>query len=152
MRRAALLTLPLASLVWSSQYGAVIHRDNVRGGFDKGLHFAIDADERQRHDALEALLARIPTDASVAATNRIVPHVSARADAYNLSNDLAGADWVIAAGPVGGRELDNLRQALGAGGDYGVVEQRGDFILAQRGFARDQNPAALATLQPPAQE
>jgi uncharacterized membrane protein len=143
-RRAALLTLPVALLVFTSQFGAVLHRDDVRGGFDVGLHYSIDAAARERHDVLEALLARIPPDASVAASNRIVPHVSARANAYELNKDLLDADWIIAALPVSGRELDNLNAALGRDGAYGVVEMRADLCLIRRGHARDRNPAALA--------
>jgi uncharacterized membrane protein len=141
-----LIAMALGTFLNTLMFGAILRHDRVRGGFDSTLHLAITAADLQRHTALYALLEQIGPDDSVVAHERVVPHVSARRDAFSLRDNLRDAKWIVAAFPVGGLELQRLDEALKPDGAYGVVEIRDVFILAKRGHPKDQNARARQLL------
>src|SRR5207237_5595533 len=82
-QRAALTTVAIVMLADSYCFGAVLQHDTFVGGFSK-IEFRITPAERRRYADLQALVAMIPPNASVAATENEVPHISTRRDALPL--------------------------------------------------------------------
>lgn len=90
---------------------------------------------QDRVDA-EAVLVAIPKDASVAAQNHLIPHLSARAEIYELHKPIT-ANFVAmhfnqGPWPFDKKYLETLsRELLNQG--FGVVACRGDALVLQRG-------------------
>ncbi len=142
-RRATLTALTFAVVLHSFVFGALLQRAHFVGGFFP-VAFAMSEAEQQRHADLRALRAHIPTDASVSATERLVPHVSTRLTVYTLRINHGGARYVL----VDRRELDERqRELLGElarSGDYRLIESRGDLYLFGR---QEQGEAAWPAFQ-----
>ena len=65
---AAVLAMFAASTLYSYQFGAIFQHNTFRGGF-RTIQFYRTAEDQKRYDDLQALIALIPKDASVAATS-----------------------------------------------------------------------------------
>lgn len=139
-RQAATIAFAAASLVLTFNYGAFAMRD---GGFKGGFHkveFGISDAERQRYQNLKTLAAMIPDDASVAATEKLGPHVSARLLMYTMRHGPQGAEWILASS----RELKLSRTKpklfeVVKDGSYGVVKRIDDLALLKRGHDTSGN-------------
>jgi uncharacterized membrane protein len=142
--RPWLAGLAAASLACTCYNGAFSQHDTVRGGFDE-FRFGTTASDLRRRNELATLAARIPSDASVAASERLVPHVSGRSDAYTLRYGVDDAEYVLFEVPLGSTELPMLKPLL-ADGSYGVVNDLGDMVLARRGQTASSNAAVLRRL------
>jgi uncharacterized membrane protein len=141
-KRAWVVAISLAMLVTSYQLGAVIQHNAVRGGF--GIyHFGTDAEDWQRRQKVRALIAMVPPKAKIVSSENIVPQISNRAFSYTLRMGVHDADYLLFSIPVGGDERTHVREALGPG-TFGVVSERGQFVLAKRGYPTDLNAGALA--------
>lgn len=130
--RASAVALCVGVLVHSYVFGAILQHETFVGGFSR-VSFALSPMEEQRYKDLRALVARIPRDVSVAATETVIPHVSNRLDAYTLKITAGEADYLL----LYRHHLDHgvkerIKDALKAH-PYGLVEKRGDFYL----FAKD---------------
>jgi uncharacterized membrane protein len=157
-RRAWLAAVALLSLITSYQYGAVLQRNTVRGGFSQ-YKFGFNAGDRERYAGLRALIDRIPADAKVVASEYLVSQVSNRADAYTLRLGLYDAEYLLfqldpryedttrLPRSYSRKERDVARAALTS--DFGVIEQRGPYVLAQRGQPMELNAGVLASLSAP---
>jgi uncharacterized membrane protein len=155
-RGAWLATIAALTLITSYQYGAVLQRHTVRGGFAK-YKFGWTAEDEERYAGLRALIAQIPPDAKVVSSEYVVPHVSNRADAYTLRLGLYDAQYLLFQLDPGyengtalprsfGRfEAKHARQALTS--DFGVVDRRGPYVLAQRGHSTAGNGEVLRLLR-----
>jgi uncharacterized membrane protein len=139
-RRAWLVAIVAGTIAASYQFGIVLQRNTAWGGFSP-FRVGVTAADRAAHADLYALVARIPADASVAASESIVPHVSSRKNAYSLRIGYYDADYLLFRLPIGGDERTNLIAALRSR-QYGLVGERGNFILARRGMA----PETIADL------
>ncbi len=95
-------------------------------------YFTTSAD---RADA-EAVLALIPPDASVAAQNHLIPHLSARREIYELHRPVraqyVALDVAQSAWPYDKRYVRVLGRELLAGG-YGIVGCAGEAVVLERG-------------------
>jgi uncharacterized membrane protein len=155
-RRAWLGAVAALTLIASYQFGAVLQRHTVRGGFAQ-YKFDWNAEDEERYAGLQALIAQIPPDAKVVSSEYVVPHVSNRADAYTLRLGLYDAEYLLfqldpryengTALPrsFGRFEAKYARQALRA--DFGVVDRRGAYVLAQRGHSMQGNGDVLSLLR-----
>jgi hypothetical protein len=139
-RQAATIALAAASLVLTYNYGAFAQRNgSFRGGFHK-VEFDISEEERQRYQNVRELARMIPDDASVAATEKVGPHVSSRVLMYSMRHGPQNAEWVLASS----RELKlsrtkpKLFEAL-KNGQYGVVRRIDDLALLKRGYDTSRN-------------
>ena len=139
-QRAALLTLCGASAVLSFNYGAFAARENsFKGGFHK-VEFTYTEVEAQRYQRLLDLIKDIPKDATVAATEKVGPHLSSRRILHTMRTGPHGSTWIVASS----RELKlsktkvSLRAVLDKN-EYGVVKRSGDFALFKRGYSTAEN-------------
>jgi uncharacterized membrane protein len=139
-RHAATIAFAAASLVLTFNYGAFAQRNgSFRGGFHK-VEFEISEAEKKRYESLQELARMIPDDASLAATEKVGPHVSSRLRMYTMRHGPQDADWVLASS----RELKlsktkpRLYEALKSG-RYGVVRRVDDFALIKKGYDTSRN-------------
>jgi uncharacterized membrane protein len=139
-QRAALFALCGASAVLSFNYGAFARREHsFKGGFHK-VEFTYSQAEADRYQRLLDLIKDIPKDATVAATEKVGPHLSSRRILHTMRTGPHGAEWIVASS----RELKlsktkvSLRAVL-VKNQYGVVKRSGDFALFKRGYSTDGN-------------
>jgi uncharacterized membrane protein len=139
-RYAAALAMAGATAVLSYNYGAFPMRDgSFKGGFQR-VDFSISDAEQQRYNNLLTLIALIPKDASVAATEKLGPHASSRVKMYTMRHGPQDAEYVLASSRelklarTKPRLLDALRS-----GRYGVVKRIGDLALLKRGADTAEN-------------
>lgn len=143
-RRAWTWAMALSVLVTSYQHGVILQHNTARGGFG-GFPVGITAEDRRRHDDLYALLAQVPPLAKISSSEQVVPHVSSRPDAYTLRMGVFDAEYLLARMPLWDAERGAVRGALESG-SFGVVDMRGEFVLARRAYSTDRNAAALARM------
>ena len=141
--------LALATLAVSYQFGAVLQTHTAHSGFD-AFRFETTFAERDLRAVRAEVLARLPPRASVAASSRLVPHVSNRARAYTLFQGVFDADYVVIDFGLPNTREDDLAQArrLLARREFGVVEIRPPYALLARGHCTDQNRDLLRLLAP----
>jgi len=137
-RQAWLVTLTAGVIVTSYQFGIVLQHHTAWGGFSP-FHVGVNDAERARHADLYAAIKMIPPDAEVAASETIVAHVSSRTNAYSLRIAYNDAQYLLARWPTGGEDRQNLLNALKTG-QYGLVGQKGEFVVFRRGL-----PASTVT-------
>jgi len=135
-RVAWMVAVAAGIIITTSQYGAFVQQEYVKGGFGY-YHFKITDADKQRHKALYELIKMVPPRAKIVASENIVPHVSNRPDAYTLRMGLFDADYLLFEAPRGGEEGTNVKNALS--GDFGVMSFKDPFVLAKRGYSRALN-------------
>jgi uncharacterized membrane protein len=142
--RGVIVGMGIAGAALSYNFGAFARRaDSVRGGYFH-IDFSFSDAERQRYADLKAVVAELPKDASVVATENVGPHVSSRTHMYAMRRGIYGAEYILAAR----NELDfeQTRKLITDAvktGSYGVVKLQGDFVLLKKG-ADPAGNAALA--------
>jgi hypothetical protein len=124
------------------QYGVLFQQNVAHAAWDP-IRFSTTDEDRERLSALRAVIQALPPLAKVAASERVVPHVSNRPDAYALRNGIADAEYLLfdSAG-LGGNEKSDVVQAL-RNKSFGVVASNGNFVLAQRGAPTKGNTRVL---------
>jgi uncharacterized membrane protein len=137
---AAVGAMLFASFALQYNYGAFPARGgSLKGGY-KMVEFDFSDAERHRYANLMQIIALIPPDATVAATEYVGPHVSSRPVLYSARYGPHGAEWYLASS----KELSlkqtepKLAHALRKG-TYGVYRRVGDFALMKKGYDTAQN-------------
>ncbi|HEU4413090.1 MAG TPA: DUF2079 domain-containing protein [Polyangiaceae bacterium] len=145
-QRAALGALAFAALSHSYVFGAILQRNVFVGGFGH-IRFSMTSAERQRYRDFRELVANIPGDASVAATDRECPHVTARRTAYTLRDHHGDADYLLVAKETisYGGTRKNIEEAVSRN-PYRLVGAKGGFFLFGRGEPTPETAPALAEL------
>jgi uncharacterized membrane protein len=124
-------------LATTSQYGAFIQQEYVKGGFGY-YSFKVTPQDRERYKSLRELIKMVPPRAKIVASENLVPHVSNRPDAYTLRSGLYDAEYLLFEAPRHGEEGSNIRNAFLAG-DFGVVAFKDPFVLAKKGHSKALN-------------
>jgi len=140
------LTFCAALLSHSYNFGAILQRDHFVAGFG-AISFQIDDRGRQRYLDLMALVRQIPRDASVAATEFMIPHASARKKAYTFRYDFGRVDYIlISSRELTGANRKRLQEAFKKN-PYGLVGATGkEFYLFEFNRKSDKTDAALRRL------
>jgi uncharacterized membrane protein len=139
--RSWLIAITATMIVTSYQFGIVMQHNTAVGGFSP-FRVGVSPQDRIRHDDLYALIKMIPPTATVAANEMTVAHVSSRKNAYTLKIAHNDADYILVRTPPGGDERTHLLDALKTGA-YGVVAEKGEFILFRRGLPRATTDAYI---------
>lgn len=135
---AAAVPLLLVGLSLDNQRGLLLSGTSIVGGFGTKT-FEVSESEKRRYRDLQEIIAMIPPDASVAATEAEGPHVSARLVLFSLKFSLGHDPDYLLVGHAGHREeVKNIKKALDSG-KYGVIATKGHFILAKRGADPSKN-------------
>jgi len=143
-KRAWIAAISIGMLVTSYQLGAILQRNVTRGGFGV-YHFGTTSEDRERRRTLYELLAMVPKKAKIVSSENIVPQISNRAFSYTLRMGIADADYLLFSIPPGGEERNKVMEVL-PDGTFGVVAERGKFVLAKRGHPIDLNSGVLKRL------
>jgi len=133
-RRAALVGLTCAMLPVSYQLGAIFQHHTIRAGFAV-FQFDTSPQDRTNLAALERIAQKLPPQASVAASDNLLPHVSNRPQAYTLHFGIYDAQYLLVwtgRARNGDQEMQKILPAL-TSGTYGVVGVEEPFVLARRG-------------------
>ena len=146
-KRAALAAFALCMLLGSHQFGGILQQNTLRAGFD--VHgFGSTAEQRADYEAVRALVAKIPKDARVVASEYLVAQISNRRYAYSLRHGLADAEYLLLTTATDPRddEREPLSEALG-GRAWGVVDVQRAFVLVQRGADPSRNARVRRSLK-----
>jgi uncharacterized membrane protein len=146
LKASALAALLLTSTVFSFQNGAIFQRNSFRGGFGQ-VSFSWTKADAKRLAQLRELIAMIPKDASVAATEMEAPHVTGRENCYTIRFFTYDADYLLAnLDEVSwGTSLTNMRAAIQTK-RYGFVASRGRFGLWSRKASHKRDEEGLKLL------
>ena len=143
--RGAVVALGVASAALSYNFGAFARRaDSVRGGYFH-IDFSYSDAERQRYAELRSVIAALPKDASVVASENVGPHVSSRTQMYAMRRGLYDADYILASKTE--LDFEDTRKLFTAAvkeNRYGVVKRAGDFVLLKKGADTAVNAALAA--------
>ena len=146
--RSWLMALALAMAATSYQHGAILQHNTARGGFSAFRFDRTDKDI-ERYEQLMSLCALIPPEAKVAGTERTLPHVSNRPDAYTIRTaGIQDAEFILFQSNIGGVDVERIHPVVNDG-TFGVVEVAGSFILAKRGHSTERNAEALQHVRKP---
>jgi uncharacterized membrane protein len=137
-RRSAIWAMGLATLLCSYQFGAIFQQNTARGGFEAYV-FGTSEKDAKRHEQLYTLLAQVPPDAKIASSEKLVPHVSSRADAYTLRIGVFDATLLLVEpGAEGADGKKKLRDVLDKK-TFGVIASEGPFYLMEKGAETTRN-------------
>jgi len=144
---AGLVAILFAATIFSYSHGALFQRNTFQGGFRR-IEFKISPEDRKRHDELYQLIAMIPKDASVAATEVEAPHVSARHFCFTMRFAHDNADYLLINidEAQSGATKTQVAAAL-ATNKYGFVAQRGRVQLWKRDGSQEKNPEGRKALR-----
>jgi hypothetical protein len=91
-----------------------------------------------------SLVERIPREASVAATEALNPHISAREEAYTFRGDFGPVDYILLTTHEMTSDARRLLNDAFAKNPYGLVAKAGEFYLFKK---RHSNPATDSALR-----
>lgn len=149
-RRAAVLTMAVAMLAHSYNFGALLQHEMFVGGFSR-IEFKMSPADQRRYRDLKEMLAMIPRSASVAATEQETAHISTRTIAYPLRDPPGPVDYLlIGRSHIGDLSRNALNSALARPDEYGLLAERDDeLFLFKRGHSSPGTRAARAKLGVP---
>jgi hypothetical protein len=102
--------------------------------------------EQQRYEELRKIASKIPPEASVAAGELEIPHVSSRLDAYTLKITAEDADFIL----LHKHHIDSdLRQRVRSAMEdnrYGIFARKGLFVLLKKNHQGKDDESALKGL------
>lgn len=149
-RRAALCAMAVTMLAHSYNFGALLQHQVFVGGFSR-IEFQMSSDDHRRYQDLKELLAMIPRNASVAATEQETAHVSTRKIIYPLRWPPGAVDYLlIGRSHIGDLSRSSVNAALADPNAFGLLAQRGDeLFLFKRGHVSTETRAARSKLGVP---
>lgn len=139
-QRGALVALGFASAVMTYNLGAFSRRpDTFRGGYFL-IRFDYTEQDAERYRDLQEIIQTIPPDASLAATENIGAHVSARMNIYTMRHGPRAAEWILASSKELGleRTKPKLKELL-VNGSFGVVRRVGELAVLRKGHDTSGN-------------
>lgn len=144
-RRAALGAVVFGVTVHSYVFGAILQHETYVGGF-LPLPYNITDVERETYAELRRVVAKIPPEASVAATDMEVAHVSNRLSVYTLSSVHADADYLLVNKNAILPQTRTVLSDATTRNEYGLKTHAGPFYLFERGRMTDGTEEALRSL------
>jgi uncharacterized membrane protein len=143
-QRSLAIGLVAATLACTFLYGAMIQQKTLRGGFGP-FSVKTTPNDLQRRADLAAVVASLPPDARVAASENPLPHISQREFVYTLRFGVRDAEYVLYEHPIRGDERGNVEPLL-RDGSFGVIASQGAFVLMKQGAPKDGNFVATTQL------
>jgi len=146
--RMIAVTSALAVVLLSHSYnfGAILQRESFTGGFGK-VSFELSDSQRERYRDLRSVVAKIPAEASVVATETLNPQISNRKEAYVFRYDYGPVDFILLSdGEVHGDLRNSLREKFRKT-PYGLFAKgKREFYLFKRGHESPDTAEALRHL------
>jgi len=136
---SALTAMTVVGTAFSYHHGAIFQHHTFRGGF-RQVQFVMTDDDRQNLRDLYELIAMIPANASVAATETEAPHVSNREDCFTMRFGYQDADYLLVNTDEArrGKSNEHMKAALETG-EYGFIAHKGRFALWGKGHPHDED-------------
>lgn len=145
-KRSWLAAIVFGTLVVGYQYGVVFQQNIARAAWDP-VRSGLTITDKSRYRQLREVIASMPPHAKVAGSERVLPHVSNRPDAYRLQHGLYDAEYVLVDRTrIGSGERKHVLPVL-KNGSFGVVSDKGDFLLIRRGAPTTGNKQAMKRLR-----
>lgn len=143
---AAVIVLAFTVTAHSYVFGALLQHSNFVGGFQR-IEFTMTDAERQTYADLKSVIGLVPRKASVAATDSVLPHLSARETCYTLRDHHGDADFlVIHRGHlVHGGQQRTVNDAF-ARNNYGLFARKGNFVVFKKDHHSDDTAAVMTEL------
>jgi uncharacterized membrane protein len=147
LRVASVLgALMLATLSHNYNFGAILQHESFTGGFGK-VTFEMSDEARERYEDMRSVVSKIPREASVAATEYMNPHISARKEAYVFRYDVGPVDYIFLSDQEVSGDLRNTLSAKFKKEPYGLIAKgKHEFFLFKRGYASPETADALRHL------
>ena len=147
VRTAAVLgALVLTVLSHSYNFGAILQHESFTGGFGR-VTFEMSDEARLRYADMLSVAKKIPVEASVASTEYLNPHVSARKESYVFRYDVGPVDYVFLSDSELGGDVRSTLSAKFSKEPYGLYAQgKHEFFLFKRGFVSPETAGALRHL------
>jgi uncharacterized membrane protein len=123
----AVVALALGVLSHGTVYGAVFQHETFVGGFNR-VEFEMSSDEKKAYAAFRSVADKIPSTASVAATDNLIAHVAARMNIYSLNGAHGNADYLLVRHGDGSQAF---RDAF-TKNTYGLVGEQDGFYLFKK--------------------
>ena len=143
---AAVVAMCVVVLSHSYNFGAILQHESFTGGFGR-VPFEFDDKARNRYEDMRRVVAHIPADASVAATEFMSPHVSTRQFAYIFRNDVGPVEYIFISDNEVSADLRTRLNAKFAKETYGLVAKgKDEFFLFKRGYESPETSAAYRHL------
>jgi len=143
-RRASLTALLVGVVLHSLYFGAILRPTNFMGG-NREVPFHVTEAERARYRDLREVIAMIPDEASVAATDRETPHISNRPTAYPFRMGAGDADYLLIREFVQAISRTQAQFTIDEH-PYGLLAQVGEFYLFKRDHESPETLRALSEL------
>ncbi|MDH3202278.1 MAG: DUF2079 domain-containing protein [Myxococcales bacterium] len=144
-RRAALAAVVVGVVLHSMSFGAILRPTRFVGGFQR-IPFQVTEAERARYRDLREVVAMIPPEASVAATDPENPHISNRVTAYPFRTGSGEAEYLLIRKLTRANARKNAQQTIDEH-PYGLLAQVGEFYLFKRGHESTETADALKKLR-----
>ncbi len=145
-RRAVLTAVAFGVLCHSYVFGAILQHKTFVGGFSK-IEFTMSDEDKARYEVMKQMRALIPQNASVAASENEVPHVSARMDAYTIKDGAApDADFILVNQNQMGGGTRTAVNTMFSHNDYGLLKSGHGLYLFKRGHESPETKAAISAL------
>jgi uncharacterized membrane protein len=144
-RRAALGAIVFGVTTHSYVFGAVLQHETYVGGF-LPVPYKITQAEQDTYAALRKIAARIPPQASVAATDMEVPHVSNRYSIFTLRTHHGDAEYLLVNRNAVGSDTKNILKDAVSRNDYGLLATESPFYLFKRGATSEGTEKAFQQL------
>ncbi|MEY4578911.1 MAG: hypothetical protein RL701_3614, partial [Pseudomonadota bacterium] len=144
-RRAGVIAVCVGVLCQSYVFGAIFQHNTFVGGFSRVV-FSMSPAEKQRYAELREVASKIPPQASVAAGELEIPHVSSRLNAYTLKITAEAADFIL----LHKHHIDSdLRQRVRSAmqdNRYGIFARKGLFLLLKKNHQGKDDESVLKGL------
>lgn len=143
---AAIGALCVVMLSHSFNFGALLQHESFVGGFGR-VSFEYDEAARERYEDLQRVKSHIPADASVAATEYMNPHISARKTAYVFRYDVGPVDYILLSDFEVTSDLKRALSRKFSKERYGLVAKgKKEFFLFKRDHTSTETEAAYRHL------
>ena len=130
----------------SYNFGAILQRESFVGGFGR-VSFEMSDVTRERYVDMRSVVDKIPAEASVASTETLNPHISARKEAYVFRYDTGPVDFILLSDNELGGDLKNVLREKFRKTPYGLFAKgKREFYLFKRGYESPDTATALRHL------
>jgi uncharacterized membrane protein len=143
---AAAVAFVAGTFFTTNQYGALQQRNFFSGGHK--IEFEMSEAERAHYRDLVEIVATIPPDATLAATETDGPHAARRHELYTLKYDAHDAEYLLYS--LRGLDIGDARKIVQKAlreKKYGLFAQRPGIVVLRRGAPADRNGELLKQTQ-----
>jgi uncharacterized membrane protein len=147
-RRAWAACFALLAGLCSYQYGAILQQGTASGGVHALFPFTTTEADLERRRLRAKVMAVIPPDAPLAASENVAPHVSNRATAYTMREGVLDAEYVLVELRPEADEEIVVAMTLLRSSRFGVIAMNEGFAVLRRGAPATLNQRLLRRLRP----